>query len=497
MAAELFSPITLPSGAVVAHRLVKAAITEGLADPRGWPTAELERLYAGWADCGFALMISGNIIVDGNHIERPGNVIIDREPGIEQRKALISWTRTARRHGAHFWAQLSHSGRQTQASVNPHPLSSSTIAVDLPMHLFGKPREMTAADIAQVIDRFALAAGVCKSVGFTGVQIHAAHGYLLSSFLSPSANQRTDLWGGSLENRARLLLDVVKAVRRAVGPEFPISVKLNSADFQKGGFDDDDSALVALMLERAGVDVLEISGGSYEAPAMVGEMGGGSHPVRPKRASTIAREAYFLTFASALRQKVKIPIMLTGGLRTREGMQQALEEGVDLLGIARPVCVDPVDAARFLIGEHESLPSWEEKHRHERGWFSNNSPLSVVRTITSFAGIYWFYEQVYRLGRGQPADLKAKPLMSMLRVMLHERGIEAKRKKLARAETSTSATENPAMLPKTAKPEARAKLEKVASLPKAAPKAKAAPDRAAAPEPISTIPERFRKRSNG
>src|SRR4029079_7274039 len=132
-----------------------------------------------------------------------------------------------------------------------------------------------------------------------------------------------------------------------------------------------------------GVDVIEVSGGSYEAPAMVGGMGGGSRPAPSKRASTIARESYCLTFASALRQQVKIPIMLTGGLRTRKGMQQALEEGVDLLRIARPVCVDPVDAARFLIGEHESLPSWEEKHRHERGLFSSNSPLSVVRTITS------------------------------------------------------------------------------------------------------------------
>ena len=432
MPVELISPVRLPCGAVIEHRLAKPAITEGLADPAGWPTEQLERLYAGWAESGFALMISGNIIVDGDHIERPGNVIIERQPGAEQRAKLISWTTVARRNGAHLWAQLSHSGRQTQKTVNPHPLSPSAVAVGLPGGLFGKPREMTEADIETVIERFGVAAGVCKSVGFTGVQIHAAHGYLISSFLSPAANQRTDRWGGSLANRSRLLMRIIEVIRDTVGADFPISVKLNSADFQKGGFGAEESVAVAQMLETAGVDLLEISGGSYESPAMVGEMGGGKNTVAPpKRASTIAREAYFLEFARTLRAKVKMPIMLTGGLRTRAGMQQALDEGVDILGVARPICVDQVVAARFLIGEIDEMPSWEEKLRRDKGLFSNNSPLSMVRTVASFAGIYWFYEQIYRIGRNEPVKLTAKPLFSMLRVMMHEMGIERQRKKLS------------------------------------------------------------------
>jgi 2,4-dienoyl-CoA reductase-like NADH-dependent reductase (Old Yellow Enzyme family) len=336
----------------------------------------------------------------------------------------------ARKHGAHFWAQLSHSGRQTQKSVNPHPLSASPIAVGLPGGLFGKPREMSEADIQQVISRFAGAAAICRAVGFTGVQIHAAHGYLISCFLSPSANHRTDRWGGRLENRARLLMEIVGRTREAVGPAFPISVKLNSADFQNGGFAAEESEAVALMLEAAGVDLLEISGGSYESPAMVGERGGGKGTVAPRRASTLAREAYFLEFARTLRRRLTMPIMLTGGLRTRQGMRQALAEGIDLLGVARPFCVDPVGAAGILFDEVDLIPSWEEKLRREKGLLSNNSPLAIVRTVTSFAGIYWFYEQLYRLGRGQAPKLDALPILSMARVMLTERGIEAERKKL-------------------------------------------------------------------
>ncbi|MCB9993465.1 MAG: NADH:flavin oxidoreductase/NADH oxidase family protein [Hyphomicrobiaceae bacterium] len=437
MQVQLERPVTLPCGAVIEHRLAKAAITEGLADPRGWPTKRLERLYSGWADVGFPLMITGNVIVDADHIERPGNVIIDRVPGKAQREALEDWVAAGRKHGAHLWAQLSHSGRQTQKSVNGQPLSPSAIGVGLPGGLFGKPRAMTEAQIVQVIASFRRAAEVCKSVGFTGVQIHAAHGYLLSSFLSPLANRRDDQWGGSLDNRARLLMRIVEETRRVVGPEFPICVKLNSADFQKGGFVLEECAQVALMLEDAGVDLIEISGGSYENPAMIGERGGGKSADPPKRASTVAREAYFLECARALRRRVNLPIMLTGGLRSRAGMQQALDEGIDLIGLARPACVDPVSFARFLIGESESLPCWEENLRRDTGLLSNNSPLSLVRTIASFAGIYWFYEQLYRLGDGREANTRATPLLSMLRVMAAERQIEAKRRKLRKTGATT------------------------------------------------------------
>jgi 2,4-dienoyl-CoA reductase-like NADH-dependent reductase (Old Yellow Enzyme family) len=426
---SLTTPLTLPSGAVLSNRMAKAAITEGLADPRGWPTDELERLYRRWSLCGFGLMITGNVIVDGAHLERPGNVILDGDATPEQMAKLRSWTKTGTQNGAHLWAQLSHSGRQTQKTINPHPLSPSAIPVGLPGRLFGAPREMTEDEIVETINRFVSAAHICKDAGFTGVQIHAAHGYLLSCFLNPKANQRSDAWGGSLANRACLLLSIVSAVRETVGLRFPISVKLNSADFQKGGFSSEESQQVALMLEQIGVDLLEISGGSYESPAMVGEKGGGADFERPAKASTLAREAYFFEFARSLRQRVKIPIMLTGGLRSRKGMYAALNDGVDILGIARPVSVEPEAMRRFMADKIDVLPSWEARIRREKGILSSNSPFSFVRTLNSFAGIYWFYAQVYRLGRGEPIDESLWPVKAMMEVMATERRVQAARVK--------------------------------------------------------------------
>jgi len=427
----LTDSLRLPCGVVLSNRIAKSAITEGLADARGWPTADLERLYRDWAEGGFGLMITGNVIVDRDHLERPGNVIIDGEPSADQMAALRSWTAAARSGGSHLWAQLSHSGRQTQKAVNAHPKSPSAIKVDLPGGLFGQPNAMNEAEIEAVIEKFSIAAGVCKEAGFTGVQIHAAHGYLLACFLSPNANQRSDQWGGSLKNRARSLMAVVAGVRAKVGAAFPISVKLNSADFQKGGFSPEESEQVAWSLEEAGVDLLEVSGGSYESPAMIGLDGDGPERRRPpKAASTIAREAYFFEFARSLRRRVKMPIMLTGGLRTRQGMQAALDEGVDVLGVARPVCVDPHAAKRLSAGEINALECWESRIGRDKGFFGSNSPLALIRTLNSFSRIYWFYAQLYRLGRGKPVAPGLGPLKAMLEVLSTEGRILAARKRL-------------------------------------------------------------------
>jgi 2,4-dienoyl-CoA reductase-like NADH-dependent reductase (Old Yellow Enzyme family) len=436
LSTSLTTSLTLPCGAILTNRMAKAAITEGLADPRGWPTDELERLYRRWSRCGFGLMITGNVIVDGAHLERPGNVILADETTPEQMAKLRSWAKIGTQNGAHLWAQLSHSGRQTQKAINPHPLSPSAIAVGLPGKLFGKPREMTEDEIVETINRFVVAARICKEAGFTGVQIHAAHGYLISCFLNPKANHRSDAWGGSLANRACFLLSIISAVREAVGPGFPISVKLNSADFQKGGFSFEESQNVALMLERIGVDLIEISGGSYESPAMVGEQGGGPDVERPPKPSTVAREAYFFEFARSLRQRVKIPIMLTGGLRSRKGMYAALEEGVDVLGVARPVSVEPETMQRFIAGEIDQLESWETQIRREKGILSSNSPFSLIRTLNSFAGIYWFYAQIYRLGRDEAVDTELWPVKAMIEVMSTEKRIQTARMKFLSSKTT-------------------------------------------------------------
>jgi 2,4-dienoyl-CoA reductase-like NADH-dependent reductase (Old Yellow Enzyme family) len=400
----LATPLKLPCGAVIPNRIAKAAMTEGLADPQGRATAELDKLYAVWSDGGAGLLLSGNIQIDADHLERPGNVIIDRELDEDAKRALAHWAATATRNGNHFWAQLSHAGRQTQKSVNPHPKAPSAVKLGLPGGQFGMPVALTDEEILTLIGRFATAARLCKETGFTGVQIHAAHGYLLSQFLSPRSNQREDRWGGNLENRARMLLFVVNSVRTVVGPDFPIAVKLNSADFQKGGFDFEDSLQVAKWLQDAGVDLIEISGGTYEQPKLLGMEGIEEEEKQNVAASTMAREAYFVDFAKAMRTEVKIPLMVTGGFRTRSAIRQALESGaVDLIGLGRPMCYQPDAPGRLLRGV-EMLPRIENELALFPDWLSGLRKIKALRAIDGFACQYWFYAQLYALGRnGVPA----------------------------------------------------------------------------------------------
>ncbi|MCU0883164.1 MAG: NADH:flavin oxidoreductase/NADH oxidase family protein [Hyphomonadaceae bacterium] len=421
MTATLSTPLPLPCGATLPNRLAKAAMTEGLADSAGVPTVGLERLYALWSDGGCGLLISGNIIIDADHLERPGNVVLDRAPDDAMKAAFAPWIAAATAGGTHLWAQISHAGRQTQKLVNPTPFAPSSTALGLPGGQFGTPIAMSEGQIEAVIARYAQTALWCKELGFTGAQIHAAHGYLLSSFLNPLANRRLDRFGGPLEHRARPLLEAVRQTRVLVGSGFPISVKLNSADFQQGGLTQDDSMQIALWLEAAGVDLLEISGGNYEAPEMMGMDGleAPSHPNQtrpPKSERTLAREAYFLDFARALRAKTRLPIMLTGGLRSRAGMQAALDEGVDVIGVARPLGGQPDCVHQLLAGKIDALPAFEDHLQTRPGLFGPQSPIKLIRTINGFAGIQWFYAQFYRIGRGGSVDLKLSPLKALAEV---------------------------------------------------------------------------------
>ena len=398
MGVALGSELTLPCGAVLPNRIAKAAMTEGLATPDGRPTPELERLYGLWSDGGAGMLLSGNIIVDRDHLERPGNVVIDRPPDADMQARLASWARAATRNGNHFWAQISHGGRQTQKLVNPQPKSSSDVAVELPGGQFGKPTPLTRDEIAVLVGRWALAASACQAAGFTGVQVHGAHGYLVSQFLSPRVNLRTDDYGGSLENRARFLLEIVAAVRAAVGPDFPVSVKLNSADFQKGGFDFGDSLQVVRWLEAASVDLIEISGGTYEQPKLLGVAGQEPEEVQAVAPSTAAREAYFVDFAQAMQAETGVPLMVTGGFRTRRAMEDALARGAaDVIGLGRPLCVDTAAPAQLLAGA-DHLERYEDRLDLLPRWLSGLKRFQLVKAISGFAGIYWFYQQIWLLG---------------------------------------------------------------------------------------------------
>ncbi|MEK9927299.1 MAG: NADH:flavin oxidoreductase/NADH oxidase family protein [Halieaceae bacterium] len=397
-------PLTLPCGASLPNRLCKAAMTEGLADPLGQATPALTQLYGLWSDGGAGLLLSGNVQIDGDHLERPGNVIIDSEPGEEAMSALRRWAEAGTRGGNHFWAQISHAGRQCQKMVNPHPKAPSAVKLGLPGGQFGEPVAMSEADIEAVIAGFARCARVLKNAGFTGVQLHAAHGYLLSQFLSPRSNQREDQWGGSLENRARALLESVRAVRDAVGPSFPVGVKLNSADFQRGGFDFEESLQVAKWLEAESVDLLEISGGTYEQPRLLNV--DGIEPVEDQsvKASTKAREAYFVDFAQAMRKELTMPLMVTGGLRRLDAMEDALASGsADVVGIGRPLCGMPKAMNELLAGTAE-LPRFENQLSLLPSWLKFLEGINLFKTIGTFATQYWYYEQISILGHTGEID---------------------------------------------------------------------------------------------
>jgi 2,4-dienoyl-CoA reductase-like NADH-dependent reductase (Old Yellow Enzyme family) len=429
---RLAEPLLLPCGATIPNRLAKAAMTEGLATTAGLPGPALERLYRRWAEGGAGLLITGNVVVDQYHLERPGNVVIDREPDAAMREALASWASAATSAGNHAWVQISHAGRQTLKAVNPRPKAPSAVRLKLPGGQFGQPVALTVEEIEQIVSRFATAAAAVKEAGFSGVQVHAAHGYLISQFLSPLSNLRSDGYGGALANRARLLLDIVDATRAAVGPDFPVCVKLNSAEFQKGGFAFEESLQVARWLEAHSVDLIEISGGTYEQPRLLGVEG--IEPAEQPRiaASTLRREAYFVDFALAMQREVSIPLMVTGGFRSRAAMEQALNEGgAAMLGLGRPLCVQTDGPARLLAGA-ESLPRYESELALLPAWLGFLNRVSLLRTLSTFAVQYWYYAQLEAIGLRGEAEPELPVYKAAMRVMSQQSAFLRARSKALR-----------------------------------------------------------------
>lgn len=386
----LFSPLTLPCGATIPNRLGKAAMEENMSEPGQVPGDTLIGLYQRWAQGGTGLIITGNVMVDGRAMTGPGGVVLQQGTPLEPFKR---WARAAQEGGAQVWMQLNHPGRQVFASMGGNCWAPSAVALDMGKHshLFGTPKAMDDAEIAELIERFATSAQLAERAGFNGVQIHAAHGYLLSQFLSPLTNRRTDQWGGSLENRARLLCEVIRAVRARVSPGFAVAVKINSADFQRGGFDADDALATLKLLNELQVDLLELSGGSYESPAMQGRTADGR---------TLAREAYFLEFAAKLAKEARMPLMTTGGIRRRAVAEQVIAQGVGIAGMATALTIVPDLPARWRAGEdtEANLPpvNWSDK------------------TLSALATMSVIKRQLRRLGARRNSKPNASPLLSLI-----------------------------------------------------------------------------------
>ena len=376
-ASLLGASLTLPSGASLKNRILKSAMSEAMAPPTGAPTELHETLYGTWASGGVGVQITGNVMVDPKALGEPGNVVVEDERHLE---ALRRWAKAGTRNGTALWMQINHPGKQAPRFLNEETVAPSAVGFGPKLSpAFSVPRPLTEAEIEALIERFATTARVAKLAGFSGVQIHGAHGYLVAQFLSPKHNVREDRWGGSLENRARFVLSIYRAMRREVGPDFPVSIKLNSADFQRGGFEEGESLQVMRWLEEAGIDLIEVSGGTYEAPAMTG----------PKKASTKAREGYFLDFVERAKKELKVPLAVTGGFRTPSGMAQALEAGVDMVGLARTLAVQPDFPAQVLAGDEVA-----SKVRKP------GTGIELIDTMTMM-DVTWYENQLHRMAKGK------------------------------------------------------------------------------------------------
>jgi 2,4-dienoyl-CoA reductase-like NADH-dependent reductase (Old Yellow Enzyme family) len=391
MNSPLAQTLSLRCGVSLPNRLAKSAMTEGLADANGLPTQALNQLYTTWAAGGTGLLLTGNIMVDGRYLERAGNMVLEDDDNLGLFSTLADASQS---NNNHCWVQLNHPGRQCPRLVNAHPLSPSDVQLDM-LSNFGKPRPMDEADILDVIRRFVRSAELVKQAGFKGVQIHCAHGYLLSQFLSPNTNKRQDQWGGSLANRARIIRHIIVQVRAAVGPDYPISVKLNSADFQKGGFTLEECVEVASWLSEDGIDLLEISGGTYEQLSLLGV------EATEVRDSTRRREAYFIEYAEQIKAKAQVPVLITGGFRSRTVMEQAIENGeVDVIGLARPLCTQSDCSEQLIQGTVDQLDDYEHKLVLGTGIWGNNSRLGIIKAINSFGQVGFYYWQIIRLSQG-------------------------------------------------------------------------------------------------
>lgn len=414
--------LTLPSGLEIPNRLVKAAMTEGLAGANNQANPSHVKLYRRWGDGGIGMQITGNVQVDRRNLERPGNVCIDGEQSAEALSALRAFAEGAKSSGSPVIMQISHAGRQTPKSVNERPSAPSAVKLEMPGGQFGMPRKMSEKEVRETIARFAAAAQTAKSSGFDGIQIHAAHGYLISQFLSPVSNKRDDEWGGPLENRARFLVETIRSCRLAVGRDFTLGVKLNSSDFQKGGFSHEECLTVVDMLNQEGIDFLEVSGGNYEQPKLMGiELPGVSE--EKVRESTRAREAYFASYARSVKSKANMPIMATGGFRSLAAMNGALEDGeADLIGLARPLCANPDLPNQLLNGTLSQAHRWEKKLRlGPTRWLSINSPINLIKGLNGWGQMGWFSAQLHRMGEGLEPDQKIGILKALRRSLKDEK----------------------------------------------------------------------------
>ncbi len=381
----LFQPFTFANGKTAKNRFFKSAMEEQLAK-HNQPTNELVRLYDTWAKGGIGISVTGNVMVAENGKGSINDVVITDERSMDMLKA---WAKAGTQNDTLLIMQINHAGKQSPKVINPVPVAPSAVALKGMDGFINPPRALADNEIETIIQEFIQTAKIAEQAGFSGVQIHGAHGYLVSQFLSPHHNQRTDKWGGSLENRMRFLVEIYQGIRAVVRPEFLVGLKLNSADFQKGGFDENDSIQVVQKMSELGIDFIEISGGNYESPEML-----------TAKASTQKREAFFIDYAEKARKVSQVPLIITGGFRSEQAMNDALNSGhLDFIGIARPLAILPDLPNQIKNGTYQTITT----ERIKTGFVPVDKKLGAVLEMD------WYMYQMALIGQGKQPNPKLSP----------------------------------------------------------------------------------------
>ncbi len=373
----LFQSFQFKNGKTAKNRFFKSAMEEQLAKANQ-PTETLVNLYDTWAKGGTGVLVTGNVMVSQLSKGSINDVVVSDERSLDM---LKKWAKAGTQNDTLLIMQINHAGKQSPKVVNQTPVAPSAVALQGMDGFINPPRELSDNEIEMIIRQFVHTAQIAEKAGFSGVQIHGAHGYLISQFLSPHHNRRNDKWGGSLENRMRFLVEIYQGIRAAVQPEFLVGLKLNSADFQKGGFDESDSIQVVQKMSELGMDFIEISGGNYESPEMLST-----------KESTQKREAFFLDYAEKARAVSQVPLIITGGFRSENAMNDALQSGhLDFVGVVRPLALVPDLPNKIQNGTYQTVTT----HRIQTGCKAVDSKVGAVLEMD------WYMAQMALIGNGK------------------------------------------------------------------------------------------------
>lgn len=388
---NLFQPFTLPNGTVIKNRFVKAAMNEAMGDKYCQPKKEIAQLYRTWAQGGAGLVFTGNVMLGPDALAEPGNIVFNQQSDMT---ILREWAEAGKVNNTQIMVQINHPGRQAPKTVAKQPLAPSAVAIEGSIgDFFNKPKAMSQEDIYQVVEQFAVAAEVAQQAGLSGVEIHAAHGYLINQFLSSHTNRRTDSYGGAIEGRMQFLVEVYQAMRQKVGTDFPIGLKLNSPEGPD--FTEEEAFVVIDKLVSLGVDFLEISGGSYEKPTMNAD----HHAV------------FFADFSQKVKERVTVPVIVTGGIRTLEAMEEVMENGIaDFVGLARPMAIQPDIPNRVAAGTYEIVATQR----------LSTGVKAIDKKLGSLLGLVYYQMLMQRIAKGKAPKAMRNAWPALLHAVYHQ-----------------------------------------------------------------------------